>query len=44
MDWQCSRCGYIYAPADNDEIPFYDLPGDWTDPVCGSYQNNFTQI
>jgi rubredoxin len=44
MDWQCGECGFVYRPVDNDGVTFYDLPGDWTDPVCGAYKDNFTQL
>ena len=31
----CGVCGYEYDPAENDNVPFEDLPDDWTCPVCG---------
>ena len=26
--YQCIACGYIYDPAENDDIPFEQLPDD----------------
>lgn len=44
MRYICSNCGYIYDPAEGDEVggippgtSFEDLPEDWTCPIC--YQN-----
>ena len=33
----CSVCGYIY----DGEIPFEELPDDWTCPVCGQKKSVF---
>jgi rubredoxin len=33
--YQCLACGYIYDPAENDNVAFEDLPDDWTCPECG---------
>ena len=35
MKYVCSVCGYEYDPAENDNVPFEQLPDDWTCPVCG---------
>ena len=31
----CTVCGYVYDPAENDNIPFEELPDDSTCPLCG---------
>ena len=28
-EYICNVCGYIYDPAEHDNIPFEDLPADW---------------
>jgi len=42
--YQCLACGWIYDPADNDNIPFEDLPEDWTCPECGVGKDMFEPI
>ena len=37
----CGVCGYEYDPAENDNVPFEDLPEDWTCPVCGVGKDQF---
>ena len=32
--FQCTVCGYIYDPAENDNVKFEDLPDDYTCPLC----------
>ena len=32
--FQCTACGYIYDPAENDNVSFEDLPEDYTCPLC----------
>jgi len=39
--YQCLACGWIYDPADNNNIPFEDLPDDWTCPECGVGKDMF---
>ena len=39
--YQCIACGWIYDPADNDDIPFEQLPEDWVCPVCGVSKDMF---
>jgi rubredoxin len=43
--------GYIYDPFVGDPgseiipgIPFEDLPGDWTCPVCGASKDMFEKL
>lgn len=35
--WVCSVCGYIY----DGDIPFEDLPDDYTCPVCRQPKSKF---
>lgn len=42
--WECSVCGYIYDPAENDNVAFEDLPDDWTCPECGVGKDMFNQV
>ena len=41
--YQCSVCGYIYDDS-KEEIPFEELPDDWTCPLCGVGKDKFTKI
>ena len=43
MKYVCSVCGYEYDPAENDNVPFEQLPDDWTCPVCGVSKDQFEQ-
>lgn len=38
--WQCSICHWVY----DGDIPFEDLPDDWTCPVCGRPKSVFVQV
>jgi rubredoxin len=42
--YQCLACGYIYDPADNDNVAFEDLPEDWTCPECGVGKDMFEPV
>jgi rubredoxin len=33
--YQCIACGWIYDPAENDNVPFEQLPEDFVCPECG---------
>lgn len=33
--YKCTVCGYIYDPAENNNVEFSDLPEDWVCPECG---------
>ena len=35
--WVCSVCGYVY----DGDVPFEDLPDDWTCPLCGAPKSEF---
>ena len=37
----CDVCGYVYDPAENDGIPFDQLPEDWVCPTCGVGKDDF---
>lgn len=32
--FQCTVCGYIYDPEENNGISFEELPEDYTCPLC----------
>jgi flavin reductase (DIM6/NTAB) family NADH-FMN oxidoreductase RutF/rubredoxin len=47
--YRCAICGYLYDPESGDpdgHVPpgtaFEDLPPDWTCPLCGAAQENFS--
>ena len=37
----CKICGYVYDPAENNDVPFEELPEDWTCPICGVGKDQF---
>lgn len=37
----CSVCGYVYDPAEHDNIAFEDLPDDWVCPRCRRPKEKF---
>ena len=37
----CTVCGYVYDPAENDNIPFEALPDDYVCPLCGVGKDMF---
>ena len=39
----CKICGWVYDPAEHDNVEFADLPDDWTCPVCGVGKNDFEE-
>lgn len=39
--YKCKVCGYIYDPAENDNVAFENLPGDWVCPECGVGKDEF---
>ena len=43
MKYVCDVCGFEYDPAENDNIPFEDLPEDWVCPVCGAGKKEFSK-
>ena len=40
MKYVCTICGYVYDDAEHD-VPFEELPDDWTCPLCGVGKENF---
>jgi len=32
---------HVYDPAENDNVPFEELPDDWHCPVCGAGKDQF---
>ncbi len=42
-NYKCLACGYIYE-SDNEDIPFEDLPDDWTCPICGAEKEDFIKM
>lgn len=41
--YRCILCGYIYDDS-KEEVPFEDLPDDWTCPMCGEAKSSFVEI
>ena len=39
----CSICGYVYDPAENDDVSFEDLPDDWKCPRCRQPKEKFNK-
>ena len=39
----CDVCGYVYDPAENDNVAFEDLPDDYTCPLCGVGKDQFSE-
>ena len=42
--YECSVCGYVYDPAEKENVPFDKLPDDWVCPVCGAGKDEFTKV
>jgi len=42
--WECMVCGYVYDPAENDDVPFENLPDDWVCPDCGAGKDMFEKV
>ncbi len=40
----CKVCGYVYDPAENNDVPFEELPDDWTCPYCGVGKDQFEEM
>ena len=40
MKYVCNLCGYVYDD-DVEEVPFSELPDDWTCPLCGAGKDEF---
>ena len=39
----CSVCGYVYDPAEHDDVAFEDLPDDWRCPRCKQPKDKFNK-
>ena len=39
----CKICGWVYDPAENNNVAFEDLPPDRTCPVCGGGKADFEE-
>ena len=39
----CSICGYVYDPAEHDDVAFEDLPDDWKCPRCKQPKEKFNK-
>lgn len=42
--YKCTVCGYIYDPAENDNVAFKDLSEDWVCPECGVGKDQFEPV
>lgn len=42
--FRCTVCGYIYDPAENDNVPFEKLPDDWVCPACEAGRDEFEEV
>jgi rubredoxin len=40
----CDACGYVYDPAENNNVAFEDLPDDWVCPECGVGKDEFSEM
>ena len=43
MKYICKVCGYIYDDS-KEKVPFKDLPGNWTCPLCGAPKSMFEPL
>ena len=34
--WECTVCGYVYDPSENNGVPFEKLPDEYICPECGA--------
>jgi len=39
----CVVCGYVYDPAENENVEFSALPADYVCPVCGVGKDQFEE-
>jgi len=42
--WECLACGYVYDPAENNNVAFEELPDDWVCPKCGVAKDMFEKM
>jgi len=43
MKYRCTVCGYIYDD-EKEEVPFAELPEDWTCPLCNVSKDLFEKV
>jgi len=41
--YKCIVCGYVYDPAENNNVAFADLAADWVCPDCGVGKDQFEE-
>ena len=41
--FRCTVCGYVYDPADNDNVAFEALEEDYSCPLCGVGKDMFEE-
>lgn len=39
----CKICGWVYDPAEHNNVAFEELPADWRCPVCGVGKEDFEE-
>ncbi len=42
MKYECQVCGYVYDPAENNNVEFDALADDWACPMCGVDKSQFS--
>ena len=41
LKYVCKICGWVYDPAEHDNVAFEGLSADWRCPVCGVGKGDF---
>ena len=42
-EYTCTVCGYVYDPAENDNVEFANLPEDYACPLCAVGKDMFEE-
>ena len=42
-DYVCIVCGYVYDPAEHDNIPFEELGEEYACPLCSVGKDQFSE-
>ena len=42
--WECTVCGWVYDPIENNNLPFEKLSDDWVCPECGVGKDMFEKM
>jgi rubredoxin len=42
--WECTVCGYVYDPAENNGVSFKKLPAEYVCPECGAGSDMFNEL